>query len=180
MARNARDKPISTLGFLMMSFFFRIRDKFVSPRKELEKIPVKSGYHVLDYGCGPGSYTIAAAELVGDSGKVHAADIHPLAVKTVVKAASRRGLTNVEVVLTDCETGLESKSIDMVLCLDVFHGLSDHVSILKEFYRVLKPEGVLILDYHHITEEELLTKVNNMGLFKVKEKIDIKYSFTKI
>jgi len=42
-------------------------------------------YHVLDYGCGPGSYIKPLLELVGCSGKIFALDIHPLAIKLTVQ-----------------------------------------------------------------------------------------------
>ncbi len=53
---------------------------------------IKPGTHVLDYGCGPGNYTIVAAELVGPSGKVYAVDIHPLAIREVQNKADIKGL----------------------------------------------------------------------------------------
>lgn len=68
-----------------MSVLFKIRDKFYSPIEKIRKTNIKQGDFVLDYGCGPGSYTVAAAEVVGSNGKVFAADIHPLALVKVKK-----------------------------------------------------------------------------------------------
>jgi ubiquinone/menaquinone biosynthesis C-methylase UbiE len=63
-----------------MYFILIFRDLSLGPKKILRKIDnIRNGSSVLDYGCGPGNFTIAAAELVGDKGKVYAADIHPLA-----------------------------------------------------------------------------------------------------
>ena len=74
------EKPMSDISFYFMSFFFKFRDFFSSPIKILEKIGIRSGWNVLDYGAGPGSYSIPAAQLVGPTGKVYAADIHTLAI----------------------------------------------------------------------------------------------------
>ena len=121
-----------------MSFIFKFRDLLVPPEQTLKEIEIKQGYKILDYGCGPGSYTLAAAKLVGSSGKVYAADVHPLAIKKVFRKASRKAYTNVETIQTCCETGLDDESIDVALLFDILHGLSEPESILKELHRVLK------------------------------------------
>ncbi|GAH52326.1 unnamed protein product, partial [marine sediment metagenome] len=83
----AKDKPQSNLDFRVMSTWFKFRD-FVLPRKNiLAEVDIKPGFYILDYGCGPGSYTIVAARLVGESGQVYALDIHPLAIQQVQKIA---------------------------------------------------------------------------------------------
>lgn len=80
------DRPMSNLHFRFMSFAFKFRD-FFKPRKNvLRGVDIRPGFHVLDYGCGPGSYTVIAAKLVGNSGKVYALDIHPLAIQKVQDA----------------------------------------------------------------------------------------------
>ena len=78
---------MSDLSFKLMASTFKIRD-FLRPRDEVVKeAGIKEGFHVLDYGCGAGSYLAAVAEMVGKSGKINALDINPLAVKTVEKIA---------------------------------------------------------------------------------------------
>ena len=98
------DKPYSNLTFRLMSINFKLRDLFSPPENTLKEVGIKPGDSVLDYGCGPGSYTIAAAQMVGDSGKVYALDIHPFAVRQVQKKAAKKGLNNIETILSDCAT----------------------------------------------------------------------------
>jgi SAM-dependent methyltransferase len=86
------DKPMSDSHFRLMSFGYKFRDLLVPRRSILEEADIKPGFHILDYGCGPGSYSLAAAELVGKSGKVYALDIHPLAIQMVRDKVSKRGL----------------------------------------------------------------------------------------
>ena len=86
------DRPMSNLHFKVMSFEFKFRDLFLPPRKKLNDVGIRPGFHILDYGCGPGSYSIAAAELVGNSGKVRAEDeILSEITKTNLFALSRKG-----------------------------------------------------------------------------------------
>ncbi|TFG15656.1 MAG: class I SAM-dependent methyltransferase [Promethearchaeota archaeon] len=174
------NKPQSDLDFKIMSLCFSIRDKFKDPMKKLEKAGIKTGNYILDYGSGPGSYSIAAAKVVGSSGKIYAADIHPLAIKKVRKNAAKHSLTNIETILTDCNTGLEDNSIDVVICFDTLHTLGNLMENLKEFYRVLKPNGILSVDDHHSEEQDLLSKIQDNDLFKLLEKKEKIFNFIKI
>src|ERR687898_1201302 len=86
------DIPMSSLGFKFMGLFFKFRDLLTSPTKFLEHTGIGPGWNVLNYGCGTGSYSIPAAQLVGPMGKVYAADIHPLAIKKSRKEQSQKDL----------------------------------------------------------------------------------------
>jgi ubiquinone/menaquinone biosynthesis C-methylase UbiE len=162
-----------------LSLIFKVRD-FLRPREEiLREAEIGPGAHVLDYGCGPGSYTLLAAEIVGASGRVCALDIHPLAVEKVQKAASKRGLSNVETVLSDCATGLENDSVDVVLLYDVFHDLSDQRGVLRELHRVLRPSGSVSFSDHHMKDGEIVSMVTGTGLFALSKKGEKTYTFVK-
>lgn len=76
-------RPDPNLHFRLMFFTYKFRDFFVPRMKILKEARIEEGFHVLDYGCGPGSYVAPLADLVGPSGKIYALDIHPLASQTV-------------------------------------------------------------------------------------------------
>jgi len=173
------DKPMSDFDFQFMSVGYKFRDLFRPRRNILEELGIEPGFHVLDYGCGPGSYIIPLAELVGESGKVYAMDIHPLAIQRVQDIASKKQLTNVETILSDCQTGLPDNTLDAVLLYDAFHHLSDPDVVLKELHRVLKPDGVLSFSDHHMKENEIVSAVTNSGLFSLSRKGQRTYSFIK-
>lgn len=167
---------MSNMGFRMMAFTFKIRD-FLRPRRDIVKeVGMKEGFHVLDYGCGLGSYVPAVAELVGESGKIYALDINPLAIKMVKKIAVKKQLSNVETILSDCNTGLPDNSIDVVLLYDTFHDLVDQNMVLEELHRMLKPNGILSFSDHHMEENEILSKMTNDG-FRLLRKGERTYSF---
>jgi len=170
----------SNLGFRLMSLSFMFRD-MLNPREEvLSEVPIEPGCSVLDYGCGPGSYTIAAARLVGEAGKTYAVDIHPLAIRYVQNRAARQGLTNVATILSGCETGLPDESIDIVLLYDTLHTLSEPGRVLAELHRVLKPGGILSFNDHHLKEEnEVIARVTQGGLFRLSGKGKKVYNFVK-
>ncbi|GAH48110.1 unnamed protein product [marine sediment metagenome] len=173
------DKPMSNFHFRFMSFGYKFRDFFL-PRKNVSKeVGIKAGFHVLDYGCGPGGYIVAAAELAGRLGKVYALDIHPLAIQRVQNIVSKKKLTNLETICSDCKTGLPDNSVDVVLLYDTFHDLSDPYGVLEELHRVLKPNGILSFSDHHMKENEIVSKVTDGGLFRLSRKGKRTYSFLK-
>ena len=180
MGHNHKNgKKQSNMDFKFMTFFFRIRDFFKPPIGKIKKAGITDGNVVLDYGCGPGSYTISAAKTVTPNGKVYAADINPLAIKAVKKKALKYDLKNIETIITDCNTGLDNNSVDVVFCFDVMHAIEDKESILKEFHRVLKPKGTFSFDDHHSEESEIESLVTSNGLFSLVEKKEKQFNFTK-
>ncbi len=184
------DRPAPDFGFRMMAYILKKRESSRRPRQRLERIGICEGEVVLDYGCGIGSYSIPAAELVGESGTVYALDIHPLAVERVKKRAEESGLSNVTTILTHTPTGLEDESVDWILLYDVLHMVKSRAALLRELYRVLKPTGTLHLEADHMTddqvkaifsEEEIFLELEDGredGLISFKKIVDIELIYT--
>jgi ubiquinone/menaquinone biosynthesis C-methylase UbiE len=171
--------PEPNFHFLLMSLTYRFRD-FFRPRKNiLKEVGLEEGFHVLDYGCGSGSYTIPLADSVGPSGKIYALDIHPLAIRMVKKRAAKKQLANVITIQSDCQTGLPDQSLDRVLLFDVFHDLGQPDMVLKELHRVLKPGGILSFCDHHLGEREIVSAVTKEGYFRSAKKGRKTHSFQK-
>jgi ubiquinone/menaquinone biosynthesis C-methylase UbiE len=162
-----------------MMLSHKLRDLLVPRKNILKDVGIQKGFHVLDYGCGGGGYVAATAELVGQSGKVYALDIHPLAIQKVQELALKKQLTNVQTIRSDCRTGLADGSLDVVLLYDTFHALSDPNRILRELHRVLKPNGFLSFSDHHLREAEILSYVTDGGLFAFSRKCTKTYSFAR-
>ena len=171
------DRLPSDWGFRLMAAEFRIRD-FLRPRRNiLKEVGIKPGDQVLDYGCGPGSYILDAAEMSGETGKVFALDAHPLAIKMVQRMVSKKHLKNVTTIFSECPTGLPDNSLDVVLLYDILHDLEDRNNVLGEIHRVLKPTGILSLSDHHLTETEIMARVTENRLFKLMSKGKRTFSF---
>jgi len=176
----AVDKPMSSVGYKLMTLAFRIRD-LLRPRVDvLKEAGIEPGFCVLDYGCGPGSYIVPLAQLVGASGEIYALDIHPLAIQELQKKATRKAITNLKTIESDCNTGLPDNKVDMVLLYDTFHNLFRPDDVLRELHRVQKSSGTLSFSDHHMNEKDILTRVTNTGLFKLLAKGKKTYSFSKV
>jgi len=174
------DKTMANLHFKFMSIGYKFRDFFLPRMNILKEVGIKTGFHVLDYGCGPGSYITAVAELVGKSGKIYALDIHQLAIQRVQSITSKKQLMLVETICSDCKTGLPDNSVDVVLLYDTVHNLGDPNGVLEELHRVLKQKCILSLIDHNMKENEIVSKVANRGLFRVSRKGKRTYSFLKV
>jgi ubiquinone/menaquinone biosynthesis C-methylase UbiE len=173
------DNPMSDFMFKAMSFLFKCRDIFRPREKVLEEVEIKPGSAILDFGCGPGSYSLIVSKYVGESGKVYALDIHPLAGKRIQDIAGKKGLKNIETIFSDCATGLPDSSIDIILLYDIFHMLGNPDKVLKELYRVLKSNGKLSFSDHHMKENDIKIKVSSNGLFKLQKRGKRTYTFVK-
>ena len=168
MANEKELKPESDAIYRLNIWFYELTDLIWNPRRRLEKIPIKEGMAVLDYGCGPGRYTLPAARLVGPKGKVFAVDIQPLAISTVNEKAARESLTNIEAILVDSyNTGIKDSSIDLALFLDTLHQIRDCNALFLEIHRVLKLDGILFMDPGHMKMSRAREIVEASGLFTI-------------
>lgn len=85
----------------------------------------------------------------------------------------------VKLILSDRETELPNKSVDVVLFYDVFHDLADPNGILEELYRVLKQNGTLSFSDHHMKDYVITSRVTDSGLFRLLRTGERRYSFVK-
>lgn len=163
------DRPMNNLGFRFMSIYFRFRDYFSPPNKILEKVGIPKDSNILDFGAGSGSYSIPAAQLVGPTGRVYAADIHILAIREIRKKADMKGIKNIQTIHTDCETKLPDASIDVVLLFYVIHDFKNPDSILRELVRILKPKGILAVIDHKFDKDKVVSTISHAtGILKLK------------
>jgi ubiquinone/menaquinone biosynthesis C-methylase UbiE len=165
--------------FYIMSLFLRCRD-LIRPRyRILDEVDIKPGNHVLDFGCGHGSYTFIVSESVGDEGIIYAQEILQLPLDIIVKEASKLKLENITTICSDCSTGLPDESIDVVLLYDVFHLLRYPGAVLEELHRVLSPDGVLSFSDHHMSDMKIRSGVTQNNIFKLSERGKYTYGFRK-
>jgi len=104
----------------------------------------------------------------------------PLGIKRVQDIASKKGVTNIEPICSDCATGLEDGDIDVVLLYDTFHEVTDPDGVLKELHRILKPNSILSFSDHHMKENEIVSEITKKSLFKLSRKEKRSYIFLKV
>ena len=134
--------PAEFAGSLDNSF----RRWLQNPQKILKPY-IKQGMSVLDLGCGPGVFTVEIAKLVGESGKVVAADLQDGMLKIVAGKITGTTLEK-RVVLHKCQEnsiGLDEK-MDFILAFWMVHEVPDHDRLFEELKSILKPGGEAL--YH--------------------------------
>lgn len=133
--------PAEFAGSLDNSF----RRWLQNPEKILRPY-IKNGMKVLDLGCGPGVFTIEIAKLVGEEGKVVAADLQDGMLKIV--AAKVKGTTlEKRVELHKCqENSIDlAEKMDFILAFWMVHEVPDHERLIEELKSILKPGGKLYI-----------------------------------
>lgn len=111
----------------------------------IQLLPDVNGKIILDAACGPGKY----AEVLIDKGAtVIGFDISP----RMVEFAKTRNGNNGKFFVHDMTTHIsmiEDKSCDIVLCALALHYIEDWTFTIREFHRVLKSNGTLVISIEH-------------------------------
>ncbi len=168
--RRMRKKPQGWLSFSLMSLAFYFRDLLHPPVKILQEAGLASGATVLDFGCGPGAFSVAAAGIVGPGGKVFAVDVNPLALAAVHRTVEKKQLCNVTLLSPADLLDIPEGTVDMVIMYDVLHDVPDPPAVLASFYRLLKPEGLLTVSDHHMIKTAIFSAIQSNGLFEFSNK----------
>ena len=162
---NLRVCPWWLSTFLVSS----LRRIIHNPEKILAEL-IQKGHIVADIGCGPGYFSIAMAKLVGEEGRVIAADIQPRMLQYVQRRAEREGLQS-RICLHQCqedELGIKEQ-VDFVLAFYMVHEVPDIDTFFKEIAAILKPDAAFLLaePKMHVTAqrfEEIIQAVGAAGL----------------
>ena len=88
----------------------------------LQKIGIRKGQTILDFGCGYGMYTIPIAKIAGNQGKVYALDKDKEALDASMRKTESEGLKKIII------TGVESHICVFQTCLSLIErGREVHV-----------------------------------------------------
>lgn len=104
-----------------------------------------AGKTILDAACGPGKY---AEILLGNGAIVTGVDLSPKMIECAKKRNPNKGKFFVHD-LSEPFAMLENQSFDMILCALAMHYLEDWHPTVKEFHRLLKPGGSIVISIEH-------------------------------
>ena len=157
-----------------------LRRLFQNPRKILKPY-LNPGDKVLDFGCGPGFFTLDIAQLVGDSGTVFAADLQDGMLEKVRKKISMTGIQN-RIKIHKCEESAIrlNDTVDFILAFYMIHEVANQDDIFLEFKEILNPDGkILIIEPNfHVSKIEfknMILRLEKAG-FKIIERPKIIFS----
>lgn len=138
----------------------------------LKEIGLEEGQVVLDFGCGEGHYSIPAAKVVGERGRVYALDKDKQVLNQLTRLIKKANLKNIEVMTRESKTSLQNNCLDFILCYDVVHYLKNRKIIYHEFYRVLRPEGILSLYPKHHQGDYPLMELAHLNLEDIIQEVE--------
>ncbi len=138
------------------------------PQRLISKLEIKSTDVVVDFGCGPGFYAIPIARIAKKTIGVDASEV------ILQRASKTTKKNNIAVEFLKSEgTKLEliDSSVDLIFLGHVFHEIENKTGTLREFFRILKPEGrIAILER---TKRALLEDKMGPPLIQKSEVIDM-------
>ncbi len=103
---------------------------------------LEPGERVADLGCGAGTDTLVAAQMVGRDGSVTGIDMTPEMLAKARTARGELGVTNVDFVEGEIERlPFEDGTVDVVISNGVIDLVPDKDAVFAEILRVLKPGG---------------------------------------
>jgi ubiquinone/menaquinone biosynthesis C-methylase UbiE len=150
--RNNKYFLLAAFCVAAASFAFALRAK-ASTAEEIPKLASlmgwKPGTVVADIGAGDGSYTFAAVEQIGPTGRVFATEISEEKLKALRAEVKKRDVQNVTVIESgEAETNLPAACCDAIFLRRVYHHLTKPLEFDASILRSLKPGGKLaIIDF---------------------------------
>jgi len=124
-AHGRESDRMSDLSFRLMTWTFAAIDLVHSHLEaRAGSFGIREGTTFVDYGCGPGRYTLPFARLAGASGRVYAVDVQELALETVRRKAQGAQFGHILPVLAcsyDCP--LPDDCADLICSPDMYFGV---------------------------------------------------------
>jgi ubiquinone/menaquinone biosynthesis C-methylase UbiE len=151
-----------------------------NPRKILEPF-IKKNMTILDLGCGPGYFTRELASLVGEEGKVIAADLqHAMLEKLIMKIRGTDLEQRVEIHKCLDDSISIAKKVDFVLAFWMVHEVPDLHRLFGELKSILNPDGrIFIVEPKiHVRERsfrKMITYAESAG-FEITENPKVRLS----
>lgn len=110
-----------------------------------QALELRPGMRILDAGCGTGNFEFFISEKNPPPVEIEAVDFSPAMLS--IARNKCKGLEYVHFAHGDLNTELPypDSSFDRILSINVLYALADRDRTMREFIRVLKPEGRMVL-----------------------------------
>ncbi|MFA9377617.1 MAG: class I SAM-dependent methyltransferase [Lachnotalea sp.] len=122
------------------------RREMLPTNKVLSEIGLKAGDKFADIGCGIGYFSVPAAKVIGDEGKVYALDVEPQMIEALEEKIIENNLSNIQTILSEgFDFKLESESSSYAFMCTVLHEIEDKIKMINEAKRILVKEGKIVI-----------------------------------
>ena len=135
------------------------RDRQEATKLMRQQLDLKPGMMVCDMGCGNGYHTLPMAEAVAPTGKVYGVEIQPQMLKMLSERADAKGVKNIVQVLGEpYDPKLPAATLDLIVCVDVYHEFSYPEQMLAGMRKALKPDGKIVMVEFRSEDDEVPIK----------------------
>ena len=119
--------------------FTEKRLKSLKPAELLTALELKEGDIFIDIGAGNGFFSLPAAEIVGDEGRVYSVDVEIDMLLDLKYRAQQAGLTErIEIVKSDDNDANLRQAADFMLFAYLFHEVEEKAKFLDNYFSFLK------------------------------------------
>lgn len=159
-------KPKGILGFLVSLLMNKVNKPMYA--KVLNSLTFKEDEHVLEIGIGNGKYLASIVEKV-PNGMVTGIDLAPTMLW--IAAIFNRKLVRqkkVQILKGNAENlSFDNETFDKIISLNTIYFWENPTKIASELFRVLKPNGQLLLAFN--SKKEMVKSGYNPTIFKFWE-----------
>ncbi len=121
------------------------RRSWYNPEAILKEAGLRKDMTFVDVGCGDGFFSVLAAAVVGETGRVYAVDVDASAIDRLKQKAAARGFNNVSAKAAPAEeTVFCDACADVVFYSMVLHDFRDAPQVLRNARKMLKTSGTLV------------------------------------
>ena len=120
----------------------RFRRFLEPPDRLVSQLGLKATDVVVDFGCGPGFYTIPIARGVA---RTIAVDVSSHMLEKTVSNAKKNQVTVEALVSDGTAIRLDDGIVDLIFLSHVFHEVANRPKVLSEFLRIMKRSGRLAI-----------------------------------
>ncbi|MHA1112399.1 MAG: class I SAM-dependent methyltransferase, partial [Promethearchaeota archaeon] len=132
-----------------------------------ERMGAKPGDLAVELGPGKGSYSIGVAKRIEPNGKLYAIDIEQKILDRLQVRLEKENITNIIPKKDDAHNlDFENESVDIIFAVACLPEIPNPVEVLKEFKRILKPNGIISLCELFIDPDYPLRKTERKWAFE--------------
>ena len=157
------------------------RLKLMPPEEILSMIHLRIGETFLDIGSGPGGFTIPAAKMVGETGKVIALDVSAEILEMLSERVKNSGMSNIDIVLSqENNLSVPDESGDVSFLCMVLHEVIDPAFFLAKVFQATRKGGrIAVIEWmkkpmekgppleDRLESEQVISALENAGFHNV-------------
>ena len=159
---------------LAFTLLIPLRALLLSPAELLRRLQPTADSRILEVGCGPGYFSPALARAV-PQGELVLADIQPEMLAIARRRLEKRHITNTTCQLCNGSSfPFADNSFDRIVLVTVLGEVRDRSAYLREFARLLTPDGLLSIseaagDPDKLEQGELIALLTTHGFKPVNQ-----------